>query len=429
MRAFAPSLCALLLLGACSGPAPTQDAPTYHRDVAPLLADKCLGCHNDQGIGTVNLQGYESVQALAPLIVQAVNDRTMPPWPAREENCHPFADSLALTNAQIDVLSAWSQAGTPRGAPMTPPDPKADQNRPTIDLWLSPNEPYTPIVSALDDYRCFVLDPQLNASRDVVGVFIEPGNPRIVHHAVLFEVRPEGLETLEQLDRQSDGEGYPCFGGSGVPVRTAPAPMGSEELASFNQQGLGGWAPGAAFRPLPQGTGLRLAAGSKLVLQLHYHVTPSKRGQADQTRVGLQLSPGPVDSPALWVPLAKLDLFVPRGLSSAEPAATVQTSIASAFETKLFGITPHMHLLGRSIKVELEHQDQSRECLIDVPQWDFHWQRTYWYERPIEIKAGAGRFDRYRLSCTYDTTDAERDVRWGQNSTDEMCVSFVYLAR
>ena len=53
---------------------------------------------------------------------------------------------------------------------------------------------------------------------------------------------------------------------------------------------------------------------------------------------------------------------------------------------------PHMHLLGKQIKVTMTPPDGETVTLVDITDWDYNWQETYWLKKPIKAKAGT-RFD------------------------------------
>jgi len=69
------------------------------------------------------------------------------------------------------------------------------------------------------------------------------------------------------------------------------------------------------------------------------------------------------------------------------------------------------------------------QLLIDIPQWDYRWQETYWFKEPIRVKAGT----KLEVKAVYDNSEANpynptrppRDVSYGEETTDEMC--FVFL--
>src|SRR5262249_1928955 len=93
------------------------------------------------------------------------------------------------------------------------------------------------------------------------------------------------------------------------------------------------------------------------------------------------------------------------------------------------GITPHVHLLGKTMVVTATAPDGAKTCLVRVPDWDFHWQGTYRYAEPIALSPGT----RIDLTATYDNSaenpenpsSPPKDGSWGERTVDEMCIAFL----
>ena len=96
-------------------------------------------------------------------------------------------------------------------------------------------------------------------------------------------------------------------------------------------------------------------------------------------------------------------------------------------------VMPHMHLLGREIRVTARLPDGTVRTLVDVPGWDFLWQDIYYFREPIALPAGTV----VRLECVYDNSEGNpnnpnrppKPVRWGEATTDEMALAFVSVTR
>lgn len=415
---------------------------TYWRDVAPLLHVHCNQCHSPGGIGPMPLTTYDEVRPFAQRIARETAARRMPPWPPSTENCRELQNPRVLTPQQIEMLTAWANDGAPEGnradyvEPMLPP--VARPLPPTGDIVVQPAEEYTPNSTGPDDYHCFIMDPGLTETRDVIGVRVTPGNARIVHHVILYEVREEALAELQRLDDAEPGPGYTCFGGVNIPQNFRPAPSGSSDLADFNVQVVVGWAPGSVPGYLPPGTGIRLKPRSRLVMQVHYNTSTSTRGMTDRTRVDLYLSPNQVTQ-AVWVPFLQDRFTVPAGASPSDPAATVTASHPVEIPARIFGVFPHMHLRGHSIRVDVRHANGSNTCLVNIPRWNFHWQQAYFFTAPYRAIAAPSNRDTLVLTCVYDNTEANqpvidgvrqppRDLHWGEGTNDEMCLNFFYVS-
>ena len=109
-----------------------------------------------------------------------------------------------------------------------------------------PEGPYTPSAPSggTDDYRCFLLDPGITSDTFLSGVEVVPGNAAVVHHAILFHVPADQAAAAERVDAESPGQGWTCFGGSGIPTGGGPG----SQLADAGW--LGAWAPGGEPRVL-----------------------------------------------------------------------------------------------------------------------------------------------------------------------------------
>ena len=90
----------------------------------------------------------------------------------------------------------------------------------------------------------------------------------------------------------------------------------------------------------------------------------------------------------------------------------------------LLGVFPHMHKLGRTLRVQLERTSKTT-CLVDVASWDFHWQQFYFYERAIDVVPG----DVVTIQCSFDTAGVTSEVHWGEGTDDEMCLAGFYVTR
>jgi hypothetical protein len=462
-------LVALVVAGAagCHGSAgsgspdgATAAGPTFHKDVEPILEQSCQRCHWSGGIGPFSLVGYQNVTAVGSLIAGATQQGIMPPWGALETGeCQPrlpWRDDLRLPAAEIATIGTWVQNGMPEGNPADAPPPLMLPigGLSQVDLELAPSTPFTPQTGA-DQYRCFVLDPGATQTLWMSGFALVPGNPRIVHHALVF-LDQDGSST--KLADASGG--YDCFGGPGI----------SSPLL------LGAWAPGSPpFEPGPN-IAMPIPAGSRLVMQVHYHpATATTPIGADATKFqmrlvsqvpqyvmailllgniatqsadGQGLQPDPDDRNGM------VEFRIPAGATHhtetmrfAIPQLTARSADGGQhpLDLRLHSVGSHMHYLGTDMKISIEHSGGAQadaavdsECLLETPRWDFHWQRLYTYDAPVDqlplLRAG----DMVTLRCTYDNSldnpavvaalgeqglSAPRDVVLGEGTLDEMCLA------
>ena len=430
-------------------PAPTDEAPTYWNRVAGILEEHCTKCHAEGGIGPMPLVSFEDAKTHAGAIAYETRARHMPPWLPDTSSCAELRHSRAMPEADIQALARWAELGAPEGqredyrAPVankTYTSPPGSPDRVAI-----PDEPYAPKRGRADDYHCFVLDPKLERPERVVGLRIVPGLPAVVHHVLLFEVRASAVPRVRELDEREPGPGYTCFGGIGVSPTVRAGKLAKGDLVDFDAQMIVGWAPGAgatdvagAPTALPEGTAIKLAPGSRLVMQVHYSLDNYERalaGKRDRTRVDIWLAKQ--DEPlrqAVWVPLLEHDFRVPPNAGPGNPRATARAELPLPFPLEVRGVAPHMHLRGKSIRVDAlpagSTEDDAPMCLLDVPRWDFHHQEGYWLERGVRVGKAS-------VTCQWDNRAGAQPVvngkrkpphelRWGEGTDDEMCLAFLY---
>ena len=392
--------------GCSSSEAPTAGStptPTYSEDVAPLLDAHCTTCHQAGGIAPFALTDYASAKTYAGKIAEKTTAREMPPMPVNNDgSCNTYTNARWLSKEEIQTFAAWAKGGAPAGDAnverhLPDPPPTLDDPDAVVDIGTD----YTPDMSlGQDDYRCFVVDAPTDKREFVTEYQVIPGDARVVHHVIVYQPSSDdAVANAEALDAASVGDGYTCFGSSGVDA---------DPLAL--------WAPGAGSIAHPAGTGLRLAAGRKLIVQIHYNLENGV--YPDRTRVALRFAKEPVITGQYWA-AANTDMVVPPGRAHVESSATNGFPEPTTF--KVHGAIPHMHTLGRTLRVTAEGKDS--QCLVDVDRWDFHWQNAWWYDEPLELKDVAA----LNITCGFDTRTRTETVRWGDSTTDEMCISYFYV--
>lgn len=405
-------------------------ALTYHHDVAPVIGGRCTSCHMQNGLAPFSLTTYEDVVTHLDAVVKATNARRMPPWPAGNA-CTTYRNDHSLTQEQILTIGRWAEQGAARGNPNVQGDPLPPVSGALtrVDQVLTMAEPYQPSLEP-DEYRCFILPWPADAGRFITGFGGRPGNRHIVHHMIAYLVPPENVARAQQLDAGDPGQGYACFGDAKLDEATW----------------LGGWAPGTQGVDYPAGTGLEIAAGSAIVLQVHYHIhehpdSASEDHERDQSALLIRsddqverkgqmvawLNPTWFDDPT--------SMFIPSGDTDAHHSFSGDLSILLAHgrPVTIHGVFHHMHELGRSGRISVERADRN-ECLLDIPKWDFNWQLQYWLASPVTTYAG----ERVRIDCHWDNSPGNqpvvngvrlpaRDVMWGDGTRDEMCLGTLFV--
>ncbi|HEV2065115.1 MAG TPA: ascorbate-dependent monooxygenase [Thermoanaerobaculia bacterium] len=385
--------------------------PTFNSEVVRILQANCQKCHHEGGIGPFPLMTYADAFSHKNDIVFQTASRKMPPWHV-DSACNAFESDPSLSALGLATLSTWVGAGAPEGNPSDLPAPQtfsATWSLGDPDMVLSMPESIKPSFNQGDVYRCFVLATGLTEDRFVRAVEILPGARKMVHHVILY-VDTSGK--ARNLDDADPGPGYSCFGGPGFSVN-ALSPS------------LGGWAPGNQPRFLPDGLGMSLPKGASVVMQVHYSAH-NGIGASDQSSLGIYFTRAPVQKRVLIAPVVNTSFYIPPGASDYEVTASIPFL---PFDAHLIAVTPHMHLLGTTMKVKARTQDGAETCLADVPQWDFNWQATYTYKNAVAAPLGTN----LSLSARYDNSadnlrnpnDPPKGIGWGETTTDEMCIGFL----
>ena len=431
-------------------------ALNFERDVAPILREKCTGCHQMGGIAPFPLETAQQAQKWSQAISAAVGAKIMPPWPPGPASPDYVGQQThQLTAKQLATIRAWAEAGgraSGRGAGRRAAA-RRDVRRGERVLSVTMPTAYTPQARAgkTDEYRCFLLDPKLSKGSFVTSVDVEPGARSIVHHVNLNQLPAADRSKAMRRDRASPGPGWSCFGGQ-IP-----------DIALWNT--------GGEATRLPNGTGIFLPKGSLVVMQVHYnllHGSTTDRSRAIFTlapassrlkaiKPDLLLAPvelactkgetGPLcDRTTALAALGKkygdrarnlpgkLLALCGRATGKPKPSTTSTcTSVPLKRAETIYLVAGHMHLLGKAIRIELNPGTAAHRVLLDIPRWDFHWQGTYRLQKPVVAKKG----DVLRLTCKYDPArrhhggrgipKTPRYVLWGDGSADEMCLALLQV--
>ncbi|WP_052518816.1 hypothetical protein [Archangium violaceum] len=445
-----------LALSACTEEKPRESSPalpdvcaeasaqrevTWYRDVKPVLDAKCAGCHQEGGIAPFALTTTEQVLAMKGAILHSVCERSMPPWLAHRD-CNQYQHDRSLSDEQIALIRDWVRAGAPLGdasdAPAETPSNSEQLSR--VDLELAMSEPYTPQEQP-DEYRCFMLDWPETEEKFITGIGVRPGRTEIVHHVLIAAVAPENLGAYLQADEADPGPGFSCPGGLNPPG----VPQGQGSNGSL----IGGWAPGGEGRDLPGGTGVRIQPGSKLVMQLHYN-TSSAPPAPDVSKLLLKLDDSveheaflfPFTNPQwirdrkMSIPQGESDAFHIFGYDALEFASRAsKQKIRANAPISVYGAQLHMHQRGTRTALTVEKGDKEKACLLEIPEWNFHWQGMHVLQQAVRISPG----DSLRIECHWNNAGfiphhgaplpAVADLNWGEGTNDEMCVAFLYVTQ
>jgi hypothetical protein len=313
-----------------------------------------------------------------------------------------------------------------------------------------------------DDYRCFLLNPKVTEDSIIRTIQFVPQRKNYVHHAIIFRVTDADI--AEAVVQDKSGTGWPCFGGTG---------LGGMLSTFVSSPWLSSWAPGRGKDVSPVGYGTPFKKGERFVLQVHYNLLAATDGkiETDQSKIimetvtakgstvkqlQLELFPAPVElacpsgvtGPLCDRRASLIDLAARTSTTSAFEAAGINvlcgqdpfkptpslTSRCDKVMNKSFSViaaAPHMHLLGRSLKLTLNPGTATEQTILNVTNYNFDDQSSTILKTPIAVKAG----DTIRVECTFDPTIRQkimqlknlpnRYVTWGEGSSDEMCLGVI----
>ena len=386
--------------------------PTWTDGIACIIYAHCTSCHNPKGIAPFSLTRYEDVFANRFSIAASVQAGSMPPFPPSQKN-RKYAHANSLSAHEKQEILEWVNNFAPLGDADNIPAPPVynsnfQMNEPDLILQI-PN--YT-VNTNNDLYRVFVLPLNNLQQLFIKQIEIVPGNRNIVHHALVFQ---DTSSIPVQLDLNDPLPGYSAFGSTG----------------SSSSKLITGYTPGQGVIEYPPGFGAALLPGSNLCIQIHYPGGISNK--VDSTQIRLKFGPNTLINITTIAALnhnASLlngPLFIP-----ANTVKTFYSKIRVPTNRTITGVMPHMHLLGKSIKSFAVSPVGDTIHLVDIPEWDFHWQGFYTFQKPVLIPAGSELFG----EATYDNTSNNihnpnsppRDVRQGEGTDDEMMLIYFNLA-
>ncbi len=376
--------------------------PTYYHDVAPIISARCQECH---GTGEIvpapSLADYENVRSYAEPIRFDVQAREMPLWGADDSGaCGTWDDARWLSDDELATIVAWQERGAPEGTPDTFTAPLPPPKTPfTSNAVLDIGGVYQPGLGAGGN-RCFVADPGLDRDRLLTAIRVSSSDPRAVAQVTLFALDSDAAEvTAEWLDANDPGLGYSCFG----TTRTTDARL----VASWS------W-PTPVLR-LPSGTGVRLHAQRKVVVQMHYDVAATSSSFQSATQVELELDDQATE--AMVLPVSAAGPLAP-GLES----VTVENSQPVTREMRVVGIAPRMHIRGKSMTL-VSQRGAAATCLGSFEHWTFYAGQLFRASSPALLEPN----DDLRVSCSFGTLGRTEPVPFGDAVDDEECVAYLFV--
>ncbi len=366
-------------------------AVTWTKQVAPILQKRCQECHRPGQSAPFSLVNYDDAVKHAAMLVEVTTQRRMPPWHADPRYGH-LANDRRLSREELDTLTAWVDAGMPRGDDKDLPAPAAWPKgwvHGEPDLIIRMPEAFEVPAEGVLSYKNWIIDPDFKEDRWVRIAEARPGEASVVHHVVVYILRPGQI-----------------------------GPVGPQGGLSI----LVGWAPGDLGLALPPDTALRVPKGSKLRFEMHY--TPNGKAVKDRSEVGLTFAKEAPKYELFIQELANLAFVIPPQ----NPHFKAEAAFRLRADARIISFAPHMHWRGQDFRYEVIYPDGKRETLLSVPRWDFNWQNVYRFAEPIKLPKGAkihavAHWDNTRNNPLNPAPD--KSVHFGLQTSDEMMVGFV----
>jgi mono/diheme cytochrome c family protein len=363
---------------------------SYEKEVAPILLERCVDCHQPGGIGPFHMTSYEVVKGFGPMIREAIRTDRMPPYDV-DRHVGVFANDENLTEAETKTLIRWIEAGAPRG---TGEDPlaKGVTQRPDWPLGepdLVVDIPaYTIPASGIVDYQVPAVKSPLTEGKWLKATTFKAGERQGVHHILAGWV--------PQMPKPGDG---------------------------FNWDiNMGGYAVGSESNLAPENWGTWVPAGGAINFQMHY--TPFGKEAVDKSKIGFYFMD---EAPEL----------VKRQIVIADPTLTIQPNTSRHHErgyvqfpaaVQITAAQPHAHYRGYASKLTAVLPDGTEKVILNMPKYDFNWQREYIYKDLIDLPAGTKLvadywYDNSELNAA--NPDPNALVKWGDQSFEEMLFTAV----
>jgi mono/diheme cytochrome c family protein len=384
------SILVALITLASAAPAFAQSAPTFSKDVAPILYKNCVECHRPTMFAPMSLITFDDARPYARSIKQRVVSRAMPPWGADAPH-GVFKNDPRLSQEEIDTIAAWVDGGAPKGDDADLPKPPQYADGWTIgkpDAIFTMEDDFQIPAEGAIPYQYLRVPTHLTEDKWIQAIEIRPGAAAQVHHVIAF---------------------------------TQPAGQPIRQGGVLGPTNIGGTTPNKPGITYPDGVARMIRGNSDIILQMHY--TTNGTEAIDRTQVGFVFAKEPPKQVHVTGLAAQLQFLIPAG----DPNAEVKAVSVLRQDTILTSLTPHMHVRGKDMTYIAHYPDGTSETLLRVPKYDFNWQITYELASPKVLPAGT----RLEVIAHYDNSptnkfnpDPSTDVRWGDQTWEEMMIGF-----
>ncbi len=375
-------------------------AQLVYKDVAFIFYARCSSCHHQNQHAPSMMNYTETVNNLGNMLSKLQNNE-MPPW-SPDTTYSRFVHERLISASEKNDLISWLNQGALAGDTTLAPAPPVYtsayelKGTPTIELKTGT---FVSNANNDDSYVCFSIPTGFTQDRILQAYEIVPGNVAIVHHVVV------NVDTLGTTVNDLSGNCYTIYG----------------------QVGIGAYAPGAPATvfpgQFPLKTGIRVKAGSKIVMQIHYPA--GTVGEIDSTKIRMFFYPiGETGVRPIYdvVPLQNWFLNLPANTVSSFTSAYPGTG-GLPFDMSLFAVFPHSHKVCTKI-INYAYQGTDTINMIRINDWDFEWQGFYTFKKLQKIPIGYKLFSKHIYDNTvnnpHNPFSPPQHVTAGTSTTDEM---------
>lgn len=369
---------------------------SYSKDVVPILMDKCVECHQPNGIAPWHMTDYTMVKTFAPMMREAIRRDRMPPFDA-DRHYGAFDNDENLSAEETKTLVHWIEAGALSDIAEGGEDPLkvGVSSRPDWPLGepdlIVEIPPYDVPAAGVVDYQLPVVMNPNKEGKWLKSTTFKAGDRAGVHHIL-----------------------------SGWMPKMPPGGRGFDWDIS-----LGGYAVGAESQTAPKDWATWIPGGGAISFQMHY--TPTGKAFTDHSKIGLYFQD-------------EAPIYAKRQIVIADPSIEIAANAPRHHETayvqfpaaaELYAAQIHAHYRGYASKLTAVYPDGKEQILINMPHYDFNWQREYVFKDLIEIPAGTVVVADYWYDNSVNNkalfgdntktmTAPEKVVFWGDQSYQEM---------
>ncbi len=388
-----------------------QRAPTYSKDIAPILNRRCVSCHSESRVAPFSLIGYRNAKQYAQTIVKVTESGYMPPWKAKLDYGE-FRDVPVLTAREKSLIAQWARGGAQEGNPAEAPPPPVIAPGWRLgepDMIVTPPKPTKIPAEGGDFYRDYLVDPHISKPTWIRAIDFRPRNKGDVHHVIPFIVSKEDAAKCRNIKLDHDDESWD-----------------QASLAPIDRGGtLGFWSTGAPPFESPAGTAFQIKPGDCLLLDLHYKTTG--KPEVEKTQVGLYFLKDPPVNEMTTAVVESEDIYLQPGASEARVYTIGPKTRSTA---TVYAVWPHMHFLGRTFKAWVKYPSGYSKPFVAISDWDPDWQLLYYLRTPMVIPAGSKIY----VTGTYDNSGKNPRnphspptvVESGPSSKDEMLLMLLF---